>query len=190
MQNLDRDEVSGYVDAPPAEVYDLVSDVTRTPEFSPEVQRCTWLPPATGPAVGARFVAVNKVARGPSWRNKPVVTVAEPGREFAFSRTEPLSGTVVWRYRLKPEGSGTRVTESYEVTRPVTRLGWLLIEWVFGVATGGVLYVPAWSRPCSGCAPPRNLPMRPRQRGGRRGRGHAEPQRRARLRPARLSLSP
>lgn len=132
MQPLDRDEVSGYVDASPAQVYALASDVTRTPEFSPEVQRCAWLPPATGPAVGARFVAVNKGARGPSWRNKPVVIVAEPGREFTFSRTEPLSGTVVWRYRLEPEGSGTRMTESYEVTRPVTRLGWFVIEHLFG----------------------------------------------------------
>jgi len=132
MQTLDRDEVSVYVDAPPEDVYALVADVTRTPEFSPEVRHCAWLPPATGPGVGARFVAANKVARGPAWRNKPVVTVADAGREFAFSRTEKFSGTVVWRYRFTPEGSGTRVTESYEVTRPVSRLGWFIIERFFG----------------------------------------------------------
>lgn len=68
MQSLDRDEVSTHVAASPDEVYDLVSDVTRTPEYSPEIRRCTWLDGATGPAVGARFAAVNKVARGPPGR--------------------------------------------------------------------------------------------------------------------------
>jgi len=133
MQTLDHDEVSAYVAAPPAVVYAVVADVTRTPELSPEVTACRWLDGATGPAPGARFEATNRAgSRGRSWRNRPVVIAAEPGREFAFSRTEPFAGTVVWRYRLAPEGSGTRVTESYEVTRPVTRVGWLVIEKVFG----------------------------------------------------------
>lgn len=132
MQTLDRDKVSAYVDVPPEEVYALVADVTRTPEFSPEILRCTWLDGATGPAVGARFEAVNKVTRGPSWKNRPVVTAADPGREFAFARTEKLSGTVEWRYQFEPEGAGTRVTESYEVTRPISRMGWFIIGRLFG----------------------------------------------------------
>ena len=33
-------------------VYELVADVTRMPEFSPEIRRCSWLDGATGPAVG------------------------------------------------------------------------------------------------------------------------------------------
>ena len=131
MQRLDHDRVSAYVDAPPDQVYALVADVTRTPELSPEILRCTWLDGATGPAVGARFEAVNKVARGPAWKNRPVVTAAEPGREFAFARTERLVGTLEWRYRFAPEGSGTRVTESYEVTRPISRAGWVVIR-LFG----------------------------------------------------------
>lgn len=132
MQTLDRDKVSAYVGVPPEEVYALVADVTRTPEFSPEILRCTWLDGATGPAVGARFEAVNKVTRGPSWKNRPVVTAADPGREFAFARTEKLTGTVEWRYQFEPEGAGTRVTESYEVTRAISRTGWFIIGRLFG----------------------------------------------------------
>ena len=132
MQTLDRDEVSTVVAATPAEVYAVVADVTRMAEFSPEVVSCRWLDGATGPAVGARFEAVNASAAGKRWKNRPVVTVAEPGREFAFTRTEPLAGTIAWRYRFEPEGAGTRVVESYEVQRPVTRLGWFVIEKVFG----------------------------------------------------------
>ncbi|MGY1804400.1 SRPBCC family protein [Blastococcus sp. SYSU D00922] len=131
MQTLDRDEVSTVVAAPAIEVYALVSDVTRTPEFSPEVLACHWLDGATGPAIGARFEAVNRAAGGRTWRNRPVVTVAEPGREFAFTRTAPLAGTIAWRYRFEPADGGTRVVESYEVQRPVIRLGWLVIEKVF-----------------------------------------------------------
>src|SRR5437899_7803847 len=101
-------------------------------EFSPEVQHCTWLNGATSPAVGARFEAVNKVTRGPAWTNRPVVIAAEPGREFAFTRTERFSGTLVWRYRLEPDGDGTRLTGSYEVTRPVSRVGWFIIGRLHG----------------------------------------------------------
>src|SRR5262245_37219471 len=83
MQTLDHDSVSVHIDASPEAVYAIVSDVTRTPEFSPEIVSCTWLDGATGPAVGARFKAINKVPNRPSWPNKPVVTVVEPGRAFA-----------------------------------------------------------------------------------------------------------
>ena len=131
MQTLDRDEVSAVIAAPPEELYALVADVTRTPEFSPDIVRCTWLDGAAGPVVGARFEAVNRTSAGKTWKNRPVVTVADPGREFAFARTEPFAGTIAWRYRFEPVGAGTRVVESYEVERPVTRLGWFVIERIF-----------------------------------------------------------
>ena len=132
MQTLDRDEVTLTIDAPRDAVYALVADVTRTPEFSPEIRRCTWLDGATGPAVGARFEAVNKAGRGPAWKNRPVVIAADPGHEFAFSRTEKGAGTLVWRYRFEPVEGGTLVTESYEVTEPITRFGWFIIGGVYG----------------------------------------------------------
>ena len=132
IQQLDRDQVSLHMDASPDEVYALVADVTRTPEFSPEILECTWLDGATGPAVGARFKARNKVPNRPAWSNKPVVTVAEPGRRFAFARTEPFAGTVVWEYALEPDGDGTLVTEAYEVTKPLSPVGWFVIGGLFG----------------------------------------------------------
>jgi len=39
-------------------VWDLVSDITRIGEFSPETFEAEWLGDATGPAVGARFRGV------------------------------------------------------------------------------------------------------------------------------------
>jgi hypothetical protein len=131
MQTLDRDSVSTFMAARPDAVYALVADVTRMPEFSPEILGCTWLDGATGPAVGARFAARNKVPKRPAWTNKPVVTRVEPGSAFAFARTEKFAGTVEWTYRFEPEGSGTRVTESYEMTEPMSPIGWFIIGVLF-----------------------------------------------------------
>lgn len=131
-QELTNDSVARYIEASPEALYDVIADVTRTPELSPEVVACEWIDGATAPAVGARFRAKNHAGRGPDWHNTPVVTVAERGREFAFSRTEKAAGTIVWRNEFTPQGSGTRVTESYEVTRPVPLLGWFVIGVLYG----------------------------------------------------------
>lgn len=132
MQTLDRDNVSAHVAGSPEQVYDLVADVTRMPQLSPEILRCVWLDGVTGPALGARFEATNKAGRGPAWKNRPVITSAERGRELAFTRTEKFAGSINWRYRFTPDGDGTRVTESYEVIEPVTRLGWFVIDKIYG----------------------------------------------------------
>lgn len=131
-QALTRDTVQRHIDASPEALYDVIADVTRTPELSPEVEACEWIDGANGPAVGARFRARNRAGRGPAWHNHPVVTVADRGREFAFSRSEKGAGTIVWRYQLTPDGDGTVVTESYEVTSPVRLLGWFIIGVVYG----------------------------------------------------------
>ena len=46
-QELTTDTVSRYIEASPQALYALVSDVTRTPEYSPEVVKCTWKKGAT-----------------------------------------------------------------------------------------------------------------------------------------------
>lgn len=132
MQTLDRDMASIHIHAIPQAVYEIVADVTRTPDFSPEVRACRWLDGVVGPAVGARFEAVNGMPGGRSWKNRPVVIAAEPEREFAFERTERFAGTLVWSYRFEPRDGGTYVEESYEVTRPIGRIGWFIIGTIFG----------------------------------------------------------
>lgn len=132
-QQLNPDSVSRHIDATPEALYELISDVTRTPELSDDLVSCTWLDGATGPAVGARFKAINRAGRGPNWSNKPVVTVADPGREFAFERSEPFAGTVRWSYRFEAEGTGTKVTESFAAVKPLTIVGWFIIGTLYGL---------------------------------------------------------
>lgn len=127
MQTLDHDEVRLVMSASPATVHALIADVTRMPEFSPEVIEAHWLDGAAGPAIGARFAARNKFTRGPSAVNKPVITGLEPGRLVSWSRTEPFGGTLEWTYQFLPHPDGTEVVESYRVTKPVCRIGWLII---------------------------------------------------------------
>lgn len=93
-QQLDHDEVSLVIQATPAALYDLVTDITRTPEFSPNVVRSEWMDGATAPTVGARFKAYSAPRRGRALSNKPVVTVADRAREFAFNRTVLCAGTM------------------------------------------------------------------------------------------------
>ncbi len=115
-----RDAVSIDIAAPPERVYELVSDITRMGEWSPECYQCAWTDGATGPVLGARFKAKNKGGRGPSWSNSPVVTSAEVGREFAFNRKGPGIGSYTWRYVMEPTPTGTKLTESFNAER---RLG-------------------------------------------------------------------
>lgn len=90
-------------------LYHLIADVTRMGSWSPETVRASWLDGATGPAVGVRFAGRNQLGSA-SWTTRPTITVAEPGRRFAFQvpgRSGPL-----WTYEFEPVTGGTRVTES------------------------------------------------------------------------------
>lgn len=99
------------------ELWALVTDITRTGEWSPEATGGMWLDDATGPAVGARFRGSNRRGRT-KWATTCEVTVAEPGREFAFVTGRPGKPETVWRYTFEPVGeSDTLVTESFELVK-------------------------------------------------------------------------
>jgi hypothetical protein len=94
-------------------VYDLVSDVTRMGEWSPEATGGEWIDGHAGARVGARFVG-NNFARGNSWTTTCVVTAADPGREFAFAVEKDEGTAAHWRYTFEENGNETVVTESFE----------------------------------------------------------------------------
>jgi hypothetical protein len=115
-------------------VWDLVSDVTRIGEFSPETFEAQWLDGATGPRAGARFRGhVRRNGRGPVYWTTCTVTAADPGREFGFS-VAGLGGSTAntWRYQLEPAADGTGelgtdVTESFAMPATlVNRIYWTL----------------------------------------------------------------
>jgi hypothetical protein len=113
---LTTDQQDVVIAAPAEQIYDLVADLTRMGEWSDECARVEWIEGAGGPVVGARFAGHNQ-SGFLKWSRKGRVLVADRGREFAFATEEGGNEGVVWRYRFEPTDGGTRVTESYQVTR-------------------------------------------------------------------------
>jgi hypothetical protein len=104
------------IDRPPADVYAIVSDVTRTGELSPVCESCAWDDPAQAGRAGAWFTGHNVIG-DVNWDTHCQVSVAEPGREFAFVNHGPNGDAelVRWGYALEPDGAGTKATESWQV---------------------------------------------------------------------------
>jgi uncharacterized protein YndB with AHSA1/START domain len=105
-------EVSIDVAASPADVWALVSDLTRTGEWSPECVGVDVLD--SGPiAAGSRFVGHNQQGSR-TWDMHGVVDRVVPEREFAFHTERDGQVRTRWAYRLEPQDGGTRLTESWE----------------------------------------------------------------------------
>src|SRR5881392_2910441 len=120
MDKGSRGEAQVLVDAPPDAVYDLVSDVTRMGEWSPETIRCEWIDGATKATPGARFKGTNK--RGFVRRStKPEVLEAERGKVFAFETRSGLGTRWTYTFEAEPTG-GTRLGESFEMLNPDSAL--------------------------------------------------------------------
>ncbi len=107
----DRAEID--IAAAPEEVWDLVADVSRMGEWSPECYRCTWLDGGTGPREQARFKGWNRQDLGPiplRWATTSTVVESRRGEVFSFTTKE--SGAT-WTYRLTPgTGGGTHLVET------------------------------------------------------------------------------
>lgn len=120
---------SVHIEADPDVLYDLISDVTRMGDWSPETTGATWLDGSTGPVVGARFKGSNKsgIFR---WSTKPVVEVAERGREFTFVTLSPRNRKKLtrWSYKLTASGDGVDVGESWAEVNRVPIMGRLLMN--------------------------------------------------------------
>ena len=99
--------VSLHIAAPPLKVWELVSDITRMGEYSPEVFEAEWLDGATGPALGATYrghVKRNEV--GPTYWTTCKVTACEPGEVFEFAVIMGGKALNTSRYDFAPGTDG------------------------------------------------------------------------------------
>ncbi len=116
--------------ASPEVVWALVSDITRTGEFSPETLEAEWLNGATGPAEGNRFRGhVKRNGRGPMYWTECVVDVCEPETEFTITVVLNDRRMNTWSYKLAAnDDGGTDVTESFALQDSLAnRLYWTLL---------------------------------------------------------------
>ncbi|MEV6851351.1 SRPBCC family protein [Actinoplanes sp. NPDC051411] len=116
------------VEATPAEVYAIVSDLPRCGEWSTECTGGTWVSGVPGGA-GAVFrghnlrgddvVAWAPVVRG-TWTTEAEIRTAVPAAEFSWamrdSRGRPQSS--VWTYRMLPRPDGCRLVHHFRMDTP------------------------------------------------------------------------
>ena len=112
------------VDAPPATVWALVTDIRRHPEFAGP-KSITKAVEFDGPvAPGRSFVAHERF--GPRRFDAPSdILAVDPERELRWVSFPPMKernrgegGRVFWRYGLRPEGGGTRLEHQIQVIEP------------------------------------------------------------------------
>lgn len=128
-----RGEAKVVIAAPAVLLWEMVADVTRMGQWSPETTSCVWLDDAPGPTVGARFKGSNRRGKA-RWSTTCEVIVADPGREFAFAVGGTEKPSTVWRFVFEPAGDGaTAVTESFELVKPLSALSRLITRVSTGV---------------------------------------------------------
>jgi uncharacterized protein YndB with AHSA1/START domain len=105
--------------APPEKVWELITDLRRMPEWSPQ---CRMMRPLGPVRQGTRTLNLNRRKRL-FWTTTSTITELIPERKFAFRVN---TNNTVWSYELEPTATGTHVVESRHAengVKPVSTLG-------------------------------------------------------------------
>ena len=97
-------EVETLIEAPPAVVWDLVSDITTPVHFSEELQDARWVD-------DQRFVGHSRHPAIGEWETTCTVVSREPEREFGWVVGDPAHPSAAWRFTLEPAERGTRLRQ-------------------------------------------------------------------------------
>ena len=108
-------QVRIWIDAPPARVWGLVSDIELMPAMSSELQSVEWLDGATGPAAGARFLGRSRHEAMGEWEATSQVVEFEPEQVFGWAVGDPANPSARWRFRLEPKDRGTELSEWMQI---------------------------------------------------------------------------
>jgi len=98
-----------------ADVFEVISDLDRLPEWNRAIERVVERPAALEP--GAEWVVVMHPEHLPRWRSRSHVEALEPERRFAYrSHTDDHNPSfAVWQWALTPTGeNGVEVTVRWE----------------------------------------------------------------------------
>lgn len=124
-------EASIEIDAPPAQVWALVTDLPAMSARSPQVVRTKI---KDGPvAQGTRFSNLNRKGLL-VWPTKGKVVRFTPHEDFAFRIAE---NKVIWSFQLEPTATGgTRLTERRETPDGISGVSLGLTKWILGGQEG------------------------------------------------------
>ena len=109
---VERIEVAREIAATPEVVWQMVSDLPRMGDWSPENDGGEWVKGATGPAVGAKFKGRNSNG-SKSWTTVSTVVDAAPGERFSFLVVVGPFKIAEWSFDIEATDGGCRVTETW-----------------------------------------------------------------------------
>jgi uncharacterized protein YndB with AHSA1/START domain len=106
------------ISAPIDAVWGLISDVTRTGEWSVECRGAEWLDGATTAVAGARFRGKNR-RNATSWSRVCEVLEVDAPHRFVWKTlpTRLLPDSTRWEFALTTHDSGTKLTERMQVLK-------------------------------------------------------------------------
>ncbi|MFC9896847.1 SRPBCC family protein [Nocardia sp. NPDC127579] len=114
-------EASIDIDATPDQVWRVVSDLKRIPEFSPQTVRTF---PIGKVKVGTFAVNLNRDGKL-FWPTTSRVVRIEPNTAFAF---KVLDNRMIWSFTLEPTAAGTRLIQRREAPNGTTAISRKAIE--------------------------------------------------------------
>jgi uncharacterized protein YndB with AHSA1/START domain len=109
-------ESSIEIDASPAKVWDVVSDLKRMGEWSPQCRKMFIVGRTI--KMGTRTININRAGKL-HWPTNAKVVDFEPGKKIAFRIVE---NRTVWSYELEPTATGTKLTESRKAPNGVAAM--------------------------------------------------------------------
>ncbi|MCB0923704.1 MAG: SRPBCC family protein [Mycobacterium sp.] len=115
------------IEAPVSTVWNLVSDLGKMPQWSPQCRMMKALGPIRP---GTRTINVNR-HNLLFWPTTSVITEVIPEKKLAFR--VPINHSV-WTFELEPTATGTRLVESRHAENGVTATSTILTK----AALGGV----------------------------------------------------
>lgn len=103
----------------PEILWDLITNVERIGEFSPECAEAWWVAGFPSHAIGGRFEGRNRVeADGDTyeWTRPCDVVAYDPPRHFAYTVGDRFDGTPAtrWTFRITPTDAGCLVEQRFE----------------------------------------------------------------------------
>jgi uncharacterized protein YndB with AHSA1/START domain len=104
-------EVDTYIEATPETVWDLVTDIELMARLSSELQAAQWVGDEPGPAPGREFVGRNHHQAMGEWETRSFVVECERPSVFAWAVSDAEHPSATWRFTLRPEGAGTRLSQ-------------------------------------------------------------------------------
>ncbi|MCB1289984.1 SRPBCC family protein [Mycolicibacterium sp.] len=95
--------------APPARVWELISDITVMPRFSTELQSVEWADGFDRPVIGAQFLGVNIHPAVGQWTSRSQIVILDPPRRFGWVVGDPETPSADWTFEVNPAPSGTEL---------------------------------------------------------------------------------